>query len=139
MHHGPQSYNKQHVCLLFLFFNDKIYRYRSYLCIKSTTKNAHVAILSSSQGGILYNRGYCSKEKKMARFSFKLYHTYGICLFIIILFVIYKYNQQNEFRLVDKSRRQTFIVSQENTISASSKIIEPLQQMEEKKFKNNKR
>jgi hypothetical protein len=74
----------------------------------------------------------------MARFSFKLYHTYGICLFIIILFVIYKYNQQNEFRLVDKSRRQTFIVSQENTISASSKIIEPLQQMEENKFKTSK-
>jgi len=75
----------------------------------------------------------------MARFSFKLFHKYGICLFIIILFVIYKYNQQNEFRLVDKSRRQTFIVSQENTISVPSKIIEPLQQMEEKKFQNSKR
>jgi hypothetical protein len=75
----------------------------------------------------------------MARFSFKLFHIYGICLFIIILFVIYKSNQQNEFRLIDKSTRQTYIVSQENTISAPSKIIEPLQQMEEKKLKNSER
>ncbi len=53
--------------------------------------------------------------------------------------MIYKSNQQNEFRLIDKSTRQTYIVSQENTISAPSKIIEPLQQMEEKKLKNSER
>jgi hypothetical protein len=66
----------------------------------------------------------------MVRSFKKQFLTYGICLLIIILFTIYKYYHQDEFRLLKDSRQRTSSVVPEK-IAGSDRFIEPLHQSEE--------
>jgi hypothetical protein len=75
-------------------------------------------------GVTLYDCLYCSHDK-MVRFSKSLRLTYGICLFIIILFTIYKYYHQDKFELLKDSRQRPLPVLQEK-IAEPNRRIEPI-------------
>jgi hypothetical protein len=73
----------------------------------------------------------------MVRFLTKSSLLYGMCLFVVILFTINKYYHEDEF-IPDGGFNQQVVPIFQEKIKREDKIIEPLQQTEEKKLLGNK-